>query len=42
MGEYNTAIDYHQKHLEIALKIQNRMEEGYALGNLGIAYQAFL
>ena len=37
LGQYQTAIDYHQ-HLEIARKIKDRFGEGNALSDLGNAY----
>jgi len=38
LGEYRRAIEYHEKHLEIAREIADRQGEGIALGNLGVAY----
>ena len=38
MGDYRKSIDYHAKHLKIALEISDRGGEGGACGGLGIAY----
>ena len=38
MGGFRKAIEYHEKHLKIAIEIGNREGEGRAYGNLGNAY----
>ncbi|XP_044167244.1 tetratricopeptide repeat protein 28-like, partial [Acropora millepora] len=38
LGDYRKAIEYHEKHLKIALEIGDRDGEGRAYENLGIAY----
>ena len=38
LGEYRRAIEYHEQHLTIAREIGDRLGEGHALGNLGLAY----
>ncbi|QLE55892.1 tetratricopeptide repeat protein [Nostoc sp. TCL26-01] len=38
LGQYQRAIQFHQKSLEIARKIGDRHAEAVALGNLGITY----
>ena len=38
LGEFRKAIEYHEKHLKIAIKICDRAGEGRACGNLGNAY----
>ena len=38
MGDFKTAIDYHERHLEIAENSGDRCGEGKAYGNLGNAY----
>ncbi|MDB9512075.1 tetratricopeptide repeat protein, partial [Kamptonema animale CS-326] len=40
LGDYRLAIEYHEKHLEIALETGDRNGEGRANGNLGNAYQS--
>ena len=35
MGNFKTAINYHERHLEIAKELGNRSGEGRAYGNLG-------
>ena len=37
-GDYRKSIEYHAKHLKIAIQISDRGGEGRAYGNLGIAY----
>ena len=39
LGDYPKAIEYHEKHLKIAIELGDRGEEGRAYGNLGNAYQ---
>ena len=36
MGDYQKAIEYHEKHLKIAIQIGDLAGEGGANGNLGI------
>ena len=38
LGDYQKAIEYHEKHLKIAKEIGDRAGEGRAYGNLGNAY----
>ncbi len=40
MGEYDKAIDYHARHLELATKIGDIAGQSHALGNLGITYRS--
>ena len=40
LGDFQQAIQYHQKHLEIAKDLRDRAGEGRAYGNLGNAYQS--
>ena len=40
MGDFRKAIEYHEKHLEIAIEVGDRMGEGHAYGSLGNAYQS--
>ena len=40
MCDYQKAIEYHEKHLKIAIQIGDLAGEGEANGNLGIAYQS--
>ncbi|MTJ10426.1 CHAT domain-containing protein, partial [Anabaena sp. UHCC 0204] len=40
LGDYPTAINYHQQSLAIAREIKHPRSEGNALGNLGVAYLA--
>ncbi|XP_044170136.1 tetratricopeptide repeat protein 28-like [Acropora millepora] len=40
LGDFRKAIEYHEKHLEIAIEVGNRVGEGSAYGNLGSAYQS--
>ncbi|XP_066030887.1 tetratricopeptide repeat protein 28-like [Pocillopora verrucosa] len=39
LGQFKTAIQYHQRHLEIAKEVGNKAEERISHGNLGNAYQ---
>ena len=38
LGETRKAIEFYEKHMEIAREIGDRRGEGAALGNLGVAY----
>ena len=38
LGDYRKAIEYHEKHLKIALEIGDQGGESGAYGNLGNAY----
>ena len=38
LGDFQTAIDYHERHLEIAKELGDRSGEGSAYGNLGNAH----
>ena len=38
LGDFRKAIEYHEKHLEIAIEVGNRVGEGSTHGNLGNAY----
>ena len=40
LGDYRKAIEYHKKHLKIAIEIGDRDGEREACGNLGTAYQS--
>ena len=40
LGDYQKAIEYHEKHLKIAIEIGDRAGEGRAYGNLGNAYHS--
>ena len=40
VGDYQKAIEYHEKRLKIAKAIGDRAGEGRAYGNLGNAYQS--
>ena len=40
LGDFRKAIEYHEKHLKIAIEIGDRAGEGQAYGNLGIPYQS--
>ena len=42
LGDYQKAIEYHEKHLKIAKEIGDRAGEGGAYGNLGNAYSVML
>nr|XP_058960204.1 tetratricopeptide repeat protein 28-like [Pocillopora verrucosa] len=39
LGQFKTAIQYHQRHLEIAKEVGDKAGEGRGYGNLGNAYQ---
>jgi tetratricopeptide (TPR) repeat protein len=38
LGDYNKAIELHQKHLAIAYEMGDHLGEGHGLGNLGLVY----
>ena len=38
LGDIRKAIEYHEKHLKIAIEIGDRAGEGRAYGNLGNAF----
>ena len=38
LGDFRKAIEYHEKHLKIAIEIGDRAGEGRAYGNLGNPY----
>ena len=38
LGNFKTAIDYHERCLDIAKDVENKTVEGMGYGNLGIAY----
>lgn len=38
LGDYDLAIDYHERHLSIARELADQSSEMHALGNLGLAY----
>ena len=40
LGDYQKAIECHEKHLKIAIEFGDRGSEGRAYGNLGNAYQS--
>ena len=40
LGDYRKAIEYHEKHLKIAIEIGDRGGEGRGYGSLGNAYQS--
>nr|XP_058945352.1 tetratricopeptide repeat protein 28-like [Pocillopora verrucosa] len=40
LGEFKTAIKYHQRHLEIAKEVGDKAGEGRSYGNLGNAYRS--
>ena len=40
VGQFNTAIKYHQRHLEIAKEVGDKVGEGISYGNLGNAYHS--
>ena len=40
LGDYQKAIEYHEKDLKIAKEIGDRAGEGAAYGNLGNAYDS--
>ena len=39
LGDFKTAIDYHERHLKIAKEVGNKVGEGSAYNSLGNAYQ---
>ncbi|XP_044168980.1 tetratricopeptide repeat protein 28-like [Acropora millepora] len=40
LGDFRKAIEYHKKHLKIAIEIGDRAGEGRASANMGIAYRS--
>ena len=40
LGNFKTAIDYHDRHLKIAKELNDRSGEGKAYGNLGKAHDS--
>ena len=40
LGQFHKAIEYHSKHLAIAIKVGDRAGEGRAYANLGNAYDS--
>ena len=40
LGDYQKAIEYHEKRLKVAKEIGDRAGEGAGYGNLGNAYQS--
>ena len=40
LGDFQKAIEYHEKRLKIAIEIGDRAEEGRAYGNLGSAHKS--
>ena len=40
LGDFQQAIEYHQKHLQISKEVGDRAGEGCAYGNLGNAYDS--
>ena len=38
LGDFQKAIEYHERHLKISKEMGNRAGEGIAYGNLGNAY----
>ena len=40
LGQFERAVEFHSKHLAIALEVGNRAGEGAAYGNLGNAYDS--
>ena len=40
IGQFKTAIKYHQRHLEIAKEVGDKAGEGRSYGNLGCAYDS--
>ena len=38
VGDFKIAIDYHERHLKIAIELGDKMGEGRAYSNLGIAH----
>ena len=38
LGQFRTAIEYHQRHLEVAKEVGDKVGEGSGYGNLGNAY----
>ena len=42
LGQFKTAIEYHQRHLEIAKEVGDKAGEGRSYGNLGNAYHSLV
>ncbi|XP_015772447.1 PREDICTED: uncharacterized protein LOC107350717 isoform X6 [Acropora digitifera] len=42
LGDYRKSIEYHEKHLKIAIEIGHQGGEGAAYGNLGNCYQSLV
>ena len=40
LGDFQKAIEYHEKHMKIAIEIGDRAGEGAASANMGIAYKS--
>ena len=40
LGDFQKAIEYHERHLKISKEVGDTAEEGRAYGSLGIAYQS--
>ena len=40
LGDSRKAIEYHEKRLEIAMEVGDRVAKGNAYGSLGNAYQS--
>ena len=40
LGDFQKAIEYHERHLKISKKVGDRAGEGIAYGNLGNAYHS--
>ena len=40
LGDFRKAIEYHEKHLEIAIEVGDRVKEGATYGSLGNAYNS--
>ena len=40
LGQFERAVEFHRKHLAIALEVGDRAGEGRAYGNLGNAYES--
>ena len=41
LGDFKTAIDYHECHLKISKEVGDKAGEEEAYGNLGIAFKGF-
>jgi tetratricopeptide (TPR) repeat protein len=40
LGQFEKAVEYHQKHFAIAKEVGDRAGQGRAYGNLGIAFKS--